>query len=53
MPMLLTGGVIGGATKAAGLTGKTKLMVMVAALVLMLLSLEPLTPQVKLVTSVA
>ena len=26
MPMLLTGGVIGGATKAAGLTGKTKLM---------------------------
>ena len=26
MPMLLTGGMIGGATKAAGLTGKTKLM---------------------------
>ena len=26
MPMLLTGGVIGGDTKAAGLTGKTKLM---------------------------
>ena len=26
MPMLLTGGFIGGATKAAGLTGKTKLM---------------------------
>ena len=26
MPMLLTGGVVGGATKAAGLTGKTKLL---------------------------
>ena len=26
MPMLLTGGLVGGATKAAGLTGKTKLM---------------------------
>ena len=26
MPMLLTGGIVGGATKAAGLTGKTKLM---------------------------
>ena len=26
MPMLLSGGLIGGATKAAGLTGKTKLM---------------------------
>ena len=26
MPMLLTGGLVGGATRAAGLTGKTKLM---------------------------